>query len=145
MLWNKMHVLQIVNIMYNSNIYYLNCYSNWMFKSLLTYVTGGCNHALPKLAGAAHLVSLSVVSGIWLSYFIMKIAFNWKNAKCFQVPVGKATFVLKDLVLKVTKKLMLLRCIWGRQFWIIILKYFRRECIALNELFWCLSRLRQRL
>lgn len=63
----------------NNNIQYincLNCCSNWMFNSLLTYVTGGCDHTLSKLAGAAHLVSLSVVSGSQVSYFIMKIAFN---------------------------------------------------------------------
>lgn len=47
-----------------------------MFQSLLTDVTGGCDHALPKLAGAARSLSLSAVSGSRVSYFIMKIAFS---------------------------------------------------------------------
>lgn len=110
----------------------------------LSQPLGVSGRPLPTLAGAARALPLSAVSGSQVSYFIMKIPFSWKNAKYFQVPVGKARFVLKDLVLKVTKKLMLVRCIWGRVFSIIILKSFRRECVALNELFWHFNRLRWR-
>jgi len=72
-------MLRIMSKIPNNNIQDINCWnscSNWMFNRLLTYVTGGCDHALPKLVGAAYSASLPAVSGSRVSYFLMKIAFN---------------------------------------------------------------------